>query len=106
MKLDLYRTKTTGGAKVTNAELEQIARAVRARGLHATWIELMEFSASVAGLAEAYKGMLVSPAPKGSDAALQEELGRALAWLTSPEQLSMWESEVSECNSMNTVERR
>jgi len=48
---------------VTEAELESVAREMRYRGLHSTWVELMEFSRDVIGnLADAYQALLRSMA--------------------------------------------
>lgn len=89
---------------MTQAEMEQIARQVRARGLHLSWNDLLLFSESVVGsLVDAYQALLrnsVSPgntisANSGDLQVLaQEKLGKALVSLTSEEQVARWKSEV------------
>ena len=93
---------------MTQAELEQIAREVRARGLHSSWNELLEFSESVVGsLVDAYQallrnsvssGSMLSANPSDLRVLLQEKLGRALASVTSKEQVAKWESEALASN--------
>jgi hypothetical protein len=88
---------------MTQAELEQIARDMRARGLHSSWNELLIFSESVVGgLVDAYRALLkdsvrsgdiLSANPSDLRVLVQEKLGRALALLTSKEQVARWESE-------------
>ena len=93
---------------MTQAELEQIAREVRARGLHSSWNELLEFSESVVGsLVDAYQALLRNPVSSGNILSanpgnlrmlLQEKLGKALVSLTSQEQVAKWESEALASN--------
>ena len=93
---------------MTQAELEQIAREVRARGLYSSWNELLEFSESVVGsLVDAYQTLLRNSASSGSmpsanpsdlPVSLQEKLGKALVSLTSREQVAKWGSETLASN--------
>ncbi len=93
---------------MTQAELEQIAREERARGLHSSWNELLEFSESVVGsLVDAYQALLRNSASSGRmpsanpgdlPVSLQEKLGKALVSLTSREQVAKWESEALASN--------
>ena len=93
---------------MTQAELEQIAREMRAKGLHSSWNELLEFSESVVGsLVDAYQALLRSSVSSGNILSanpgdlrvlLQEKLGKALVSLTSREQVAKWESEALASN--------
>ena len=93
---------------MTQAELEQIARELRLRGLHSSWDELLEFSKSVVGsLVDAYQALLRNPASSDSmppanpgdlPVSLQEKLHKALVSLTSREQVASWESEALASN--------
>ena len=93
---------------LTQADLEQLARQTRARGLHSSWNELLEFSQSVVGsLVDAYQALLrnsvlsksvslgntLSANPDDLRVLVREKLGRALVSLTSKEQVARWESE-------------
>lgn len=88
---------------LTQTDLEQLARQMRARGLHSSWNELLEFSESVVGnLVDAYQALLRNSVSSGSMPAanrgylrgwLQKKLGKALVSLTSQEQLATWELE-------------
>ncbi len=88
---------------MTQKDVEQVATQMRARGLHSSWKELLEFSESVVGsLVDAYQTLLRSSASSGNVLAaspddlrvlLQEKLGKALLSLTSKEQVAKWESE-------------
>jgi len=88
---------------MTQKDLEQLARQMRARGLHSSWNELLEFSESVVGsLVDAYQVLLGSSVSSGNTLSanpdnlrvlLQEKLGKALVSLTSQEQVAKWESE-------------
>jgi hypothetical protein len=90
---------------MTQVELEQIAREVRARGLHSSWNELLEFSESVVGsLVDAYQALLRNSVSSGNMLSanasdlrvlLQEKLGKALVSLASREQVAKWGSEAS-----------
>jgi len=93
---------------LNQAELEQIAREMRAKGLHSSWNELLEFSESVVGsLVDAYQALLRSSVSSGNILSanpgdlrvlLQEKLGKALVSLTSREQVAKWESEALASN--------
>ena len=88
---------------MTHAELEQIAREVRARGLHSSWNELLEFSDDIVGaLVEAYQtllrdsvslGSMPSSKREGIQPMVRDRLARALTLLTSQAQVARWESE-------------
>ena len=88
---------------MTQAELEQIAKEMRAKGLHLSWNELLLFSETVVGnLVNAYQALLrksvssgnmLSANPSDLQVAIKEKLGRALVSLTSQEQVVKWESE-------------
>lgn len=92
------------GTTMTQAELEQIAREMRARGLYSSWSELIEFSDCViGGLVEAYQALLRDsassdrvPSTNTSDlhTMVQEKLVRALTSLTSQAQVARWKSEL------------
>ena len=89
---------------MTQAESEQIAREMRARGLHSSWSDLVEFSdCVVGGLVDAYQALLRDsassdriPLTNTSDVhtIVQEKLVKALASLTSQAQVARWKSEV------------
>ena len=88
---------------MTRAELEQIARQVRVKGLHSSWNELIEFSdCIVVSLVDAYQALLRNsvgsdgtPSTSTSDLhkMVQGKLAKALASLTSEAQVARWESE-------------
>ena len=90
---------------MTQAELEQVARQVRAKGLYSSWNELMEFSdCLVVNLVDAYQALLknsvasdITPATGTGDLHMlvRGKLAKALAVLTSEAQVSRWESEAS-----------
>jgi len=92
------------GTTMTQAQLEQIAREMRAKGLHSSWSDLIEFSdCVVGGLVDAYQALLRDsassdrvPSTNTSDlhTMVQEKLVRALTSLTSQAQVARWESEV------------
>ena len=89
---------------MTQAELEQIAREVRAKGLHSSWNELIEFSDGVVGgLVDVYQALLKNPVswkstyssnPEDMQLILEDKLARALTLLTSQAQVARWKSEV------------
>ena len=88
---------------LSQTDLEELARQMRARGLHSSWNELLEFSESVVGsLVDAYQALLrnsvssgnmLSANPGDLRVLVQEKLGMALALLASKEQVARWESE-------------
>lgn len=88
---------------MTQAELEQIARETRARGLHSSWSELLRFAESVVGsLVDAYQALLRKSVSSGGKLSadvddlqvlLQDRLAKALTWLTSEAQVSRWKAE-------------
>ena len=87
------------------AELEQVARKMRARGLHSSWEELLEFSRDVVGsLVDAYQALLKSTAksdrissihPDDVQKVVREKLATVLTLLTSEAQVARWELEAS-----------
>jgi hypothetical protein len=89
---------------MTQAELEQIASQVRAKGLHSSWSDLIEFSSGVVGgLVEAYQALLrdstsldstPSSSPKDVQLMVRDRLAKALTLLTSEKQVAKWDSEV------------
>jgi hypothetical protein len=89
---------------MTQAELEQIASQLRARGLHSSWNDLIEFSRGVVGgLVEAYQALLRDSASLGSipssnpenvQIMVRDRLVKALTLLTSETQVAGWKSEV------------
>ena len=89
---------------MTPVEIEQIAMNFRAKGLHSSWNELIEFSNEVvAVLVEAYQTLLKDSASLGiipsantekTNLLVQDRLAKALISLTSPTQVARWESEV------------
>lgn len=90
---------------MTQAELEQVAREMRARGLHLSWDNLLEFSRDVVGnLADAYQALLRNAALLGSASLsnsdnaqkiVKDKLAKALTLLTSEAQVARWKSEAS-----------
>ena len=90
---------------MTQAELEQIARQVRAKGLYSSWNELMEFSdCVVVSLVDAYQALLrnsvssdITPSASTSDLHMlvRGKLAKALTVLTSEMQVARWESEAN-----------
>jgi len=85
------------------AELELIAREMRARGLHSTWNELIVFSEGIVGsLSEAYQTLLKSMAksntipstdPDDVQKVVRDKLAKALTLLTDKARVAKWESE-------------
>jgi len=88
---------------VTQVELESVARAMRSRGLHSSWSELLAFSQDVVGsLADAYQALLRSMAksdtasstdPDDAQKFVRDKLVRTLTLLTSEERVAKLESE-------------
>ncbi len=95
---------------MTQAEIERLARKVRARGLRSSWQELMQFSKDVVGgLADAYQALLKSTAKSDKISAsnaddmqkvVRDKLAAVLTLLTSEAQVARWESEVLAGNSV------
>jgi len=96
---------------LNQADLEQLARQMRARGMHSSWKELLDFSESAIGsLVGAYQTLLRAPVSSGNPPSaspddlrvlLQEKLGKALVSLSSQEQVAKWESEALAGNIHN-----
>ena len=90
---------------MTQAELELVARGMRARGLHSSWDNLLEFSKDVVGnLADAYQALLRNAAlsgtsslsdPNNAQKIVRDKLAKALALLTSETQVARWQSEAT-----------
>jgi len=98
---------------VTQAELELVAREIRARGLHSSWDELLTFSKdAVSSLVDAYQALLRSTAksdkvsssdPDNMQKVVRGKLAKALTLLTSEAQVARWESDaLTENNSPGT----
>ena len=95
---------------MTQAELELVAREIRARGLHSSWDELLTFSKDAVGsLVDAYQALVRSTAksdkisPSDLDdvqKVVRGKLSAVLALLTSRAQLARWESEALAGNSI------
>ena len=88
---------------MTQAELELFARAMRGKGLHYSWNELLAFVEDiVGGLAGAYQTLLRSTAESDTISStdtdevqkvVKDKLAKALTALTSEAQVAKWESE-------------
>jgi hypothetical protein len=88
---------------VTQAELELVAREIRARGLHSSWDELLTFSKDAVGsLVDAYQALLRSTEktdavsstnPDNVRKMVKGKLAKALTLLTSEARVAKWESE-------------
>jgi len=88
---------------LTQAELELVAREIRARGLHSSWDELLTFSKDAVGsLVDAYQALLRSTAksnkvsssdPDDLQKMVRDKLAKALTLLTSEARVAKWESE-------------
>ena len=88
---------------MTQAELEQVARQVRDKGLHSSWNELMELSnCVVVNLVDAYQTLIrnsvtsdITPSTGTRELYMmvQGKLAKALTSLTSEAQVARWESE-------------
>jgi len=97
---------------MTRAELELVAKEMRARGLHSSWDNLLEFSRGVVGnLADAYQALLRNSMlpgstpfsnPNDAQKIAKDKLAKALTLLTSEAQVTRWESEVLARNNMNS----
>jgi len=95
---------------MTQAELDSIARKMRARGLRSSWEELLTFSKDVVGsLVDAYQAMLKSTAksdrvsstnPDDVQKVMRDKLAAVLILLTSKAQVARWESEALAGNNI------
>jgi len=91
---------------LTQTDLENLARQMRDRGLHSSWIELIEFLRGVVGsLIDAYKALLGNSLSKDDRSSVstdeliyvvKDRLSKALTLLTSKEQVARWEQEALE----------
>ena len=98
---------------MTQAELELVAREIRARGLRSSWDELLTFSKDAVGsLANAYQILLRSTEksdkvsstnPDNVRKIVKDKLAKALTLLTSEAQVARWGSDaLTENNSPGT----
>ena len=98
---------------MTQAELELVARKMRARGLHSSWDGLLTFSKDVIGnLLDAYQALLKSAAkpdrisstnPDDAQKVARSKLAKALILLTSEAQVTRWKSDaLTENNNPGT----
>ncbi len=88
---------------MTQAELELVAREIRAMGLNSSWDELLTVSKdAVGGLVDVYKAVLwsavnldkVSPTDYNDFQNMaSDKLAKALSLLTSEAQVNKWKSE-------------
>jgi len=95
---------------MTQAELDSIARKMRARGLHSSWDGLLTFSKDVVGsLVDAYQALLKSTAksdkvsstnPYDVQKLVRDKLAAVLILLTSKAQVAKWESEALAGNNI------
>jgi hypothetical protein len=100
---------------VTQAELELVAREIRARGLHSSWDELLTFSKDAVGsLVDAYQALLRSTAksdkasssdPDDVQRMVRDKLAKALTLLTSEARVAKWESEALRENNRHNWQR-
>ena len=99
---------------MTQEELEQSARKMRARGLHYSWLELMEFTGDVVGnLADAYQALLkgISSLSKDLDDTdteikmITDKLATALTILTSEEKVTRWRNDALLASDMSNTTR-
>ena len=95
-------------------ELEQSARKMRERGLHYSWLELMEFTGDVVGnLADAYQLLLrgissLSKDLNDTDAEMKviaNKLATALTILTSEEKVTRWRNDALLASDMTNTKR-
>ena len=99
---------------MTQAELELAAREMRARGLHSSWDNLLEFSRSVVGnLVDAYQALLRNSVlpdstsfsnPNDAQKIAKDKLAKALTLLTSEAQVARWESEAWAENNISDAQ--
>jgi hypothetical protein len=91
------------GMKVTQGEVEQVARGIRAKMMHSSWDELVEFAESVVGnLVDAYQVLLKNSVLSDNTSSIDHgdlrkltegKLSKVLISLTSLEQVAKWRSE-------------
>ena len=99
---------------MTQADLELIARKMRARCLHSSWDGLLAFSRDVFGnLVDAYQALLKnlalldkisSTSPDNAQRVVKDKLSAALVLLTSEAQVAKWESEALAGNILGTAQ--
>ena len=87
---------------MTQAELDLVARKIRAKGLHSSWDELLTFSEDVVGsLVNAYQALLKSSAlsekaslnnRNDAQKVVRDKLAMAITALTSEAQVARLES--------------
>jgi len=95
---------------MTQAELDLIARKMRARGLHSSWDELLTFSEDLVGsLVNAYQVLLKSSAKSDKISSadsdegqkvVKDKLAAVLTLLTSEAEVAGWESEAVTGNNI------
>jgi len=100
---------------MTQAELELVAREIRARSLHSSWDELLKFSRDTVGsLVDAYQALLRSAAKsdKISPSSLDDvqkvmrgKLATVLTLLTSEARVAKWELEILTENNRAGTQR-
>jgi len=87
---------------MTQEELEQSARKMRERGLHFSWLELMEFTGDVVGnLTDAYQSLLRGSSSLSKDlndtdaetTVIANKLATVLTILTSEEMVIRWRND-------------
>jgi hypothetical protein len=102
---------------MTQAELELVAREIRARSLHSSWDELLTFSKdAVGGLVDAYQALLRSTAKSDKISStnldnvrkiVKDKLAKALTLLASEARVAKWELEAlteNDCPGIQGVE--
>ena len=99
---------------MTQKELEQSAREMRERGLHYSWLELLEFTGDVVGnLADAYQALLRSISSLSKDLndtdaeikIIADKLASALTILTSEEKVAGWRNDALLASDMSDTTR-
>jgi len=98
---------------MTQADLELVAREMRARGLHYSWDELLTFSRDLVGsLVDAYQVLLKSLGKSdkvssinrdGAQKLVIDKLSAALVLLTGKAHVAKWESEALAGNILGTA---
>jgi len=98
---------------MTQADLELVAKELRARGLHSSWDELLTFSKDVVGnLVDAYQALLknsklpdkiFSTNPDDAQRVAKDKLAAVLVLLTSKVHVAKWESEALAGNILGTA---